>query len=271
MSLNKIEYSPGDVLTSAQMNDIQDAILNNTQNIETHLERENPHGITPEMIGASSGNHTHSAKDIGAADKNHTHSPESIGALATDGSNHMTDALKSKCDATNGEGQFYGNQWGTYIDSNYGDTKNRRGIFIANPHAMPDLSGSMVAYDRVNDSEVAYPLLHTGNFGTWASTLGATRIFTSSYRGNGNYTAANKNSITFPFVPKFVYIQDKTDNNYFALWASGCDMMFVFGGSFSNLPQIPCELNGTTLSWYNDSNAEYQMNMVRDYNFVGIG
>ena len=97
MSLNKINYVPGDVLTSAQMNDIQDTVLANQSNFESHLEQNNPHNITPKMIGTveldknnkipsrylpdmdfAESDHTHNPEDIGAAPASHTHGASSI-------------------------------------------------------------------------------------------------------------------------------------------------------------------------------------------------
>ena len=54
MALEKINYSPGDVLTSAQMNKIQDATIANEKNIESHIGRyDNPHKVTAKQVGAA--------------------------------------------------------------------------------------------------------------------------------------------------------------------------------------------------------------------------
>lgn len=53
MAFTKITYSPGDVLTSDQMNKIQDAILADEGNITAHVaNKTNPHNVTPEQINA---------------------------------------------------------------------------------------------------------------------------------------------------------------------------------------------------------------------------
>lgn len=54
MALDKITYSPGDILTSDQMNKIQDSIVTAEGNIEQHFTDANPHNITPAAIGAFS-------------------------------------------------------------------------------------------------------------------------------------------------------------------------------------------------------------------------
>ena len=54
MAFTKITYSPGDVLTSEQMNNIQDVIIKNEGNIEHHITNQNnPHNVTPQQIGAA--------------------------------------------------------------------------------------------------------------------------------------------------------------------------------------------------------------------------
>lgn len=54
MAFNKITYSPGDVLTSEQMNNIQDAIKTNEGNINPHIiNTNNPHKVTIEQLLAA--------------------------------------------------------------------------------------------------------------------------------------------------------------------------------------------------------------------------
>lgn len=55
MALDKITYSPSDVLTSDQMNKIQDEVINNANNIETHLNDINPHGAPRLTHGSYTG------------------------------------------------------------------------------------------------------------------------------------------------------------------------------------------------------------------------
>lgn len=40
--------------------------------------------ITPESVGASEKDHTHTAEEVGAAPAEHTHTPEEIGAATAD-------------------------------------------------------------------------------------------------------------------------------------------------------------------------------------------
>ena len=55
MAYVKQNYQPGDVLTAEQVNKIQDTIIKNEGNIDGHIvDNDNPHGVTPEQIGAVS-------------------------------------------------------------------------------------------------------------------------------------------------------------------------------------------------------------------------
>jgi hypothetical protein len=50
----KIPYSPGDVLTSEQMNHIQDATKQAEGNYEAHVgDHNNPHGVTLAQLGVT--------------------------------------------------------------------------------------------------------------------------------------------------------------------------------------------------------------------------
>lgn len=86
MALNKVTYSPGDVLTADQMNKIQDAVISAEGNIEQHFSDINPHNVTVEQIGAATANHTHNISDVtnlqttlnGKASSSHTHTKSQI-------------------------------------------------------------------------------------------------------------------------------------------------------------------------------------------------
>lgn len=44
------------------------------KNINEHKnDKNNPHNVTPQQIGAAKANHTHTAGDVGAAEASHTH------------------------------------------------------------------------------------------------------------------------------------------------------------------------------------------------------
>lgn len=54
MAYVKQNYQPGDVLTAEQVNKMQDVIIKNEGNIDSHIEdKNNPHGVTIAQIGAA--------------------------------------------------------------------------------------------------------------------------------------------------------------------------------------------------------------------------
>ena len=91
-------------------------------------DMNNPHGTTPEKIGAATANHTHTPASIGAATKNHTHTPEEVGAAAEDHTH--TPASIGAADRTHrhsmndldiGEGDFDFDDRYALIDHNHDD------------------------------------------------------------------------------------------------------------------------------------------------------
>lgn len=106
--------------------------------------------------------------------------------------------------------------------------------------------------------------------------LGAPNVFSDTYKGAGGYGADNSNSITFPFIPKIVFIQDTVDATNFAIFHYGLQVGTIF--YFSNCSySVNAYLtwNGTKLSWHiNDTYGkdELQLNLSgRTYSYVAIG
>lgn len=54
-------------------------------------DKDNPHGVTAEQVGAAAANHTHKPSDIGAAAASHTHKPADIGAAAASHTHSLAD------------------------------------------------------------------------------------------------------------------------------------------------------------------------------------
>ena len=114
----------------------------------------------------------------------------------------------------------------------------------------------------------------------WAKEAGV-RIATGSYVGTGSHGASNPNSLTFPFVPKLVFIYAVNTSN-----SSRDQATFLFeapfytylmtnstsgnaGGSASFAASA--QFNGNVMSWYG-GNAVQQFNTNGTvYHFVAIG
>ena len=118
-----------------------------------------------------------------------------------------------------------------------------------------------------------------------------TRIQTGTYAGTGTYGQNNVNSLTFNFVPRFLMITKYADG------LSGQNTLKVFfdcaipfqsspavvgnlqmatsswyGSSGGGWVCYVCTLNGKTFSWYNKTEAEYQLNASgAKYSYIAIG
>ena len=138
----------------------------------------------------------------------------------------------------------------------------------SNRNAYPD-SGMQDGY------EYEYLGIPLGNAVT------APKIETGSYVGTGEYGAANPNTLTFGFVPKFLIIAaiyeypSRTDYRSFAFlgpyggFASPENQ--YWDGSPQYLNSVFAEVSGNTISWYKN-NAKYQMNDPKStYFYVAIG
>lgn len=83
-----------------------------------------------------------------------------------------------------------------------------------------------------------------------AIVMPGVRIQTGSYVGTGTYHVTNPSSVTFDFVPKMVRFWDGTGESW---WLEGINV--ITGRYTQTLIKT-----GMTFSWYNTTNAEYQMN-----------
>lgn len=93
------------------------------------------------------------------------------------------------------------------------------------------------------------------------------RIATGSYKGTGTYGSSNPNSLTFRFVPKFVFIQLSDDGNGYNFFA--CN-----GAKYAHYNQasrVPLTWDSTTLSWYS-GDVQTQLNQNnREYKYIALG
>lgn len=117
-------------------------------------------------------------------------------------------------------------------------------------------------------------ILHTGNL----EDLSIAKIATGSYVGTGTYGPDNKNSLTFPFNPKFVaiWMDNATVGPLFVFISEKSNYTLIrsSGGSYSR----NCSFDGNTLSWwsgdgsYGTGDKEIQANSSGvTYNYVALG
>lgn len=108
------------------------------------------------------------------------------------------------------------------------------------------------ATDRVTRAEIN---------GAFATLDGALRLATGSFVGTGSYGRNNPSSLTFPFVPKLVFVGGPGTGvaDYFAMYwpHTGEPSVSYSGGS---RPLGHPSLTDCTLSWYHGSSAAQQYN-----------
>lgn len=96
----------------------------------------------------------------------------------------------------------------------------------------------------------------------------APKIETGSYVGTGKYGASNPNTLTFRFVPKFVFVSSGGTNSSYFLWVQGCNGT---SGEYNDHLSVVV-VSGNTLSWYNTNNEISQRNIKGvTYYYIAIG
>ena len=142
-----------------------------------------------------------------------------------------------------------------------------------------------ITYVNSPNANAYPPVVPDGCIYTPLGQLGdKVRIETGSYAGTGTYGKSNPNTLTFGFVPKFVWIYEWLRSD---AWYDAGDIAKVpFGiipeGNFGrHFP--PCNSTGdsntayskrvgTTLSWYNTESAGAQLNYSDStYYYIAIG
>lgn len=103
-------------------------------------------------------------------------------------------------------------------------------------------------------------------------SAGQLRIATGGYTGNGKYGASNPNTLTFPFVPKFVilYPTQAGSHAYWHILIPGTK--YGLGVFWNNSTQfMQTTWSGATVTYHADT-AEYQNNMKDyPYKYIAIG
>ena len=109
------------------------------------------------------------------------------------------------------------------------------------------------------------------------ASCGNCKIVTGSYTGTGKYGSGNKNSLTFPFEPKLVIVQNKSK----AMPELGASDTHQYGMllAIRGLAQYvtsayPFILSweGNTLRWYSEYNERLQLNVSgQAYCYLAIG
>lgn len=99
---------------------------------------------------------------------------------------------------------------------------------------------------------------------------GSAKISTGSYTGDGTSGAANANTITFPFTPKIVFIQDSSEQATGLPYVWGSAYMIVISRT-NSLTAASCSVAGNTMTYYSSTNETQLNKSAIVYNWVAIG
>ena len=153
-----------------------------------------------------------------------------------------------------------------------------------------EAANALAAYQTANDAAVAAvnTAVSTKAEQSAVTALTATvstkaQVAVGSYTGKGTYGSSNKNTLTFDFEPKIVFIFIATGygsmaNTAYTGGAAGdTNQVFYAGASqvwvySSGTGSVKYTLSGKTLTWYCDKTAYLQMNgNGTKYGYIAIG
>lgn len=99
----------------------------------------------------------------------------------------------------------------------------------------------------------------------------APRIETGSYVGTGTYNSASPNTLTFGFVPQLVFIF-MSPSPRIAVAANGQSVFRSDSSETSSIGYTDVKWDGNSMSWYNRTNADEQLNKNGEtYHYIAIG
>ena len=142
---------------------------------------------------------------------------------------------------------------------------------------LSDLTKTLFGLETGAVPDEAFVALKNLISGLTADDVGAAKIATGSYTGTGTYGKSAKNSLTFDFDPKIVFIKLDSSIN-----AGGYTILGVFvprneyainilHNEHSSL-SLYVTYSNKTMSWYNGVSAEAQANASgNQYYYVAIG
>lgn len=101
------------------------------------------------------------------------------------------------------------------------------------------------------------------------------KIASGTYTGAGTYGSGNKNTLTFDFVPKIVFIATNSSSCGGAgtVLINGQGKSAGFGANYNDYSlDLTVTWSGKTLSWYSAKTAERQLNTSgTTYHCVALG
>lgn len=180
--------------------------------------------------------------------------------------------------ATSAAISYDGSNWSTAVLP--GTTANSRAVCYNDGKIVAMIGPSTVAL-----SETIYPQKLVNALGEDVLMRGGAKIETGSYTGTNTYGSSNKNSLTFSFEPKLVFITGYAQSEkgtslgyhtFVFVRQAGQQSLAVSNGSGYYTYQLTliATWGGNSLAWYNSgaTNGLHQFNgSGYTYNYVAIG
>lgn len=210
--------------------------------------KQNPHGVTAEQIGA--------VKKTGDT---------MTGALGAPAFNVVSGNRVSA---------YFIDTYNNVLLNNYLDPSNFTQLSLLNENNL--LENILTLHVGKNGVLNSYNVLHTGNL----SLLGVPKIATGSYVGTGTYGINSPTKITAPFAPKimfmfgrwavFSYGSGNGSMDAVAIAVPSTNKVYVTVDSRNG--SIPLSVNGNTISFYSSDSHEGQGNYNGStYHWVAMG
>ncbi len=162
-----------------------------------------------------------------------------------------------------GDDNYYGCFDPTYVVSSYYNDSRGEWTFF--------YSYNRDSYPDSGDQSDGYEYQHLGV--PFDNVVTAPRIETGAYIGTGTYGSANRNSLTFNFIPKLVFVQGSYGGCVFVNPAAVADTTMQNANTSNAAENV--SWSGETVSWYykvSASGPAYQLNTSGEiYYYVAIG
>ena len=147
---------------------------------------------------------------------------------------------------------------------------------LTHKHAAGDVTSGIFAAARIpglDAGKITSGILPVARGGTGVSSLealvkalGAVKVTTGTYTGNGKYGRDSPNRLTFSFAPKFVVI---SESEYSIIFVYNAEYAFYSGVSARYLYAT---WSGSSVSWYNLDSESQQMNSSgKTYTYYAFG
>ena len=133
----------------------------------------------------------------------------------------------------------------------------------------------IAGYVNSPDPNAYPPAVSDGYTYTALGKLGAkAQIETGSYTGTGKYGISNKNSLTFNFEPQIIVISESQNGGCYAIILCNSNYGATFAitdNTYTGSYKLNVSKNVNSVSWYQSTKHEYQMNDTKSYKYVAIG